>query len=263
MILVIGIDGATWDVIRPNLDTLPFFARAYKDLTSPWKTSTITLDRSLMSPAIWCSMFSGKTPEEHGHTDYIKNEKLVKRAEIPVSFIWDLPELSGKIAAINIPFVVPPYSHGVEYRPAGFGLPMNEEEWDKELIGVTALTNQVLKWGKKPEVVIAVYTLLDRIQHLHWDSPGEVLHYYRQVDTYLNVLMDSTGFLQLPENKLLVVSDHGFCSWGETPVHTLKQTPENTIKGDHHPEAICLSYNLKRNPTSPEDVYRVILEEVG
>ena len=81
-----------------------------------------------ISASVWCSMFSGKLPEEHEHENYVVNGEIVKREDIKVDFIWDVLSREGKkVRALNVPFVVPPYSFGVDFKPVGFGLPTNEK----------------------------------------------------------------------------------------------------------------------------------------
>ena len=58
---------------------------------------------------------------------------LLKRADINVDFIWDILHKKGKrVKALNVPFVVPPYTFNVDFKPIGFGLPTNEKEWNEE-----------------------------------------------------------------------------------------------------------------------------------
>ena len=69
MIFVLGIDAATWTVIRPNLGKLP----AFKRLVGIGQAKEIILGEQevIKSQAIWCGMFSGKTLAEHGHKDWV------------------------------------------------------------------------------------------------------------------------------------------------------------------------------------------------
>lgn len=113
MIFVLGIDAATWTVITPNLDKLKNFQR----LCSIGKSKEITLKEKLISASIWCGMFCGKTPEEHGHDSYVVNGNIVKREDIKVDFVWDILHRQGKkVKALNVPFVVPPYSFNVDFK---------------------------------------------------------------------------------------------------------------------------------------------------
>jgi predicted AlkP superfamily phosphohydrolase/phosphomutase len=59
MILVLGIDAATFRVIKPNLDRLP----AFKRLGEMGKPKELVLKEKPVSPSIWCGMFCGKTFE--------------------------------------------------------------------------------------------------------------------------------------------------------------------------------------------------------
>ena len=128
MIFVLGIDAATWVVVRPNLAVLPSFKR----LTELGNAKELILQEKPVSPSIWCGMFSGKTLEEHGHEDFVIGGRLVKREDIKVDFIWDILEREGKkVKALNVPFVVPPYSFRVDFKPVGFGLPTSEGEWQE------------------------------------------------------------------------------------------------------------------------------------
>ena len=126
--LVLGIDAATWSVITPNLSKLSNFERLIK----LGKSRVITLMEKPISASIWCGMFSGKLFTEHKHESYVVNGDIVKRADINVDFIWDILHARGKnVKALNVPFVVPPYSFNVDFKPIGFGLPTNEKEWGR------------------------------------------------------------------------------------------------------------------------------------
>ncbi|MCD6367546.1 MAG: alkaline phosphatase family protein, partial [Candidatus Aenigmarchaeota archaeon] len=249
--LVLGIDAATWKVIKPNIDELPTF----KKLLETCNSDTIHLKEKPYSPSIWCGMFSGKTPEEHGHREYVENGKIVTREDIKVDFIWDLLDREGiDIRAINVPFVVPPYNFNVDFEGVGFGLPTTPEEWEEELEKVTKKVIEILK--EKPDVLIAVYTSLDRIQHFHWGEPL-VLEWYKKMDDKLNEVLFKTGFMDDNKNKLIIISDHGFCSFGEAKVQTLPQKTSDgrILKGDHHEDAILITKNVDYEIKRPQDVF--------
>jgi predicted AlkP superfamily phosphohydrolase/phosphomutase len=257
MILILGIDAATWTVIRPNLDTLPAFNR----LCELGKCQEIVLKEKPVSPSIWCGMFCGKTYEEHGHDSFAAKGQLVKREDIKVEFIWDiLPREGKKVKALNIPFVVPPFSFGVDFQPIGFGLPTNEKEWQEELEKVTVKTKELL--NQELDVLISTYTLLDRIQHFHWGEEC-VLEWYKKVDSKIGELIFDTGFLDNKSNKLIIISDHGFCSFGEAKVQTLPQKSEwGELKGDHHENALLITINVDHPIERPQDVFFCLRKEM-
>lgn len=258
MIFILGIDAATWTVIFPNLDRLPAFAR----LCRTGKCSDLVLQETPMSPSVWCSMFSGKVPDEHQHGSFVKQGKLVRRQDIKVDFIWDILHREGKkVRALNIPFVVPPYSFGVDFKPVGFGLPTNEKEWYEELERITRKTKDLM--DENPDLLISAYTLLDRVQHFHWGEAC-VLDWYSRLDGRVGELVFETGFLDKRENKLIVISDHGFCSFGESKVQTLPLKSEHgELKGDHHENALLVTVNIDYDIQTPQDVFRAINHEMG
>lgn len=253
--LVLGIDAATWSVIRPNLDTLTNFKR----LLDLGESKELILDEKPISASVWCGMFSGKLPDEHKHDSYVVNDVIVKREDINVDFIWDVLQKGGKeVKALNVPFVVPPYTFNTDFKPVGFGLPTNEQEWLEELERVTAKTKELLAEG--PDLLISVFTLLDRIQHFHWGEEY-VLEWYKRMDDKLGELLFDSGFLD-GDNRLIVISDHGFCSFGDAKVQTLPEyTKEGKLKGDHHETAFLLTVNVDYEITRPQDVFFAILEQ--
>lgn len=257
MIFVLGIDAATWSVVTPHLDDLPSFAQLCRE----GKGKELVIRENLLSASIWCSMFSGKTPEEHGHASYVVNGNIVKRENIRVDFIWDILHRQGKRAcALNVPFIVPPYSFNVSYKPVAFGLPTTEKEWHEELEGITRKTRELM--DMKPDLLVSVYTLLDRVQHFHWGEQC-VLEWYRRLDEKVGQLVFGTGFLDSPDNRLIIISDHGFCSFGEAKIQTLPaETEYGHLKGDHHENALLITANLDGDITRPQDVFHVIKREI-
>ena len=256
MIFVLGIDAATWAVVRPNLATLPSFKR----LTELGQAKELVLQEKPVSPSIWCGMFSGKTLEEHGHEDFVIGGRLVKREDIKVDFIWDILEREGKkVKALNVPFVVPPYSFRVDFKPVGFGLPTSEKEWQEELERVSQKTKELM--AEKLDLLIVVYTLLDRIQHFHWGEDC-VLEWYQKLDRKMGELLLATGFLNERQNRLIVISDHGFCSFGEAKVQTLPLKSEwGELKGDHSENALLITANIDYPIEKPQDVFFTLKKE--
>ena len=250
--LVLGIDAATWSVVTPNLNEL----RNFKRLIEIGKSKELILKEKPISASVWCGMFSGKLPEEHKHGSYVVNGELVKREDIKMDFIWDILHREGKkVKALNVPFVVPPYSFNVDFKPVGFGLPTNEKEWEGELERVTEKAKKLL--AEKPDLLIAVYTLLDRIQHFHWGE-DYVVEWYKRMDEKIGELIFDTGFLD-GNNKLVIISDHGFCSFGEAKVQTLPEYTEGgKLKGDHHENALLITVNVDYEIYRPQDVFFAI-----
>ena len=257
MIFVLGIDAATWTIIRPNLDQLENF----QWLCDRGKSKELVLTEKPLSPLVWCGMFCGRAAQEHGHDSFTTKGNIIKREDIKVDFIWDILHREGKRAiALNVPFVVPPYCFGVDFKPVGFGLPTNDKEWQEELERISEKTKDLL--AQKPDLLISVYTILDRIQHFHWGEDC-VLEWYKKVDGKIGELVVGSGFLDDESNSLIVISDHGFCSFGEAKVQTLpRETPEGTLKGDHHENALLITANLDYEINKPQDVFHAIKRQL-
>jgi predicted AlkP superfamily phosphohydrolase/phosphomutase len=253
VIFVLGIDAATWTIINPNLQRLKNFQR----LCQIGQSKELTLQEKPISASVWCSMFCGKTPAEHMHESYVVGGNILRREDIAVDFIWDILQREGKdVRALNVPFVIPPYSFGVDFKPVGFGLPTNEKEWQEELDRVTEKTRELL--AQKLDLLVSVYTLLDRIQHFHW---GEncVVDWYEKLDDRVGELIFDSGFLEDSSNKLIVISDHGFCSFGEAKIQTLpEQTEQGRLKGDHHESALLVKVGIDYEINKPQDVFHMI-----
>jgi predicted AlkP superfamily phosphohydrolase/phosphomutase len=252
--LVLGIDAATWAMIKPNLKDLPNFNR----LLETCEAGTIHLKEKPYSPPLWCGMFCGKKLEEHGHKEYVVDGEVQTRDDISVDFVWDIMDRKGyDVRVLNVPFVVPPYNFNVDFEPVGFGLPTNPEEWEEELKRVTEKVVKLL--NERPDILIAVFTSLDRIQHFHWGEPL-VLNWYKKMDKRLGEILFGTGFLDDEKNKMILISDHGFCSFGQTSVQTLPKVTKSGIemKGDHHPDAILITKNVDHKIERPQDVFFAI-----
>ncbi|MBA7685352.1 hypothetical protein ES703_93775 [subsurface metagenome] len=258
MIFVLGIDAATWTVIRPNLDRLPTFRR----LCQIGRCRELILREKPVSPSVWCGMFCGQTPAEHGHEGFVADGNIVRRQDIKVDFIWDILHREGRrVKVLNVPFIVPAYSFGLDFRPVGFGLPTNEREWQEELDRVTERTRGLM--AEEPDLLISVYTLLDRIQHFHWGE-GCVASWYQKLDSKIGELLFGSGFFKEKRNRLIVISDHGFCSFGEAKVRTLPlESGEGKLKGDHHENALLITVNLDYPIERPQDVFFALKKELG
>lgn len=256
MFFILGIDAATWTVVRPNLDKLDTFRR----LCEIGSCRELVLKEKPISPSVWCSMFCGRTPDEHGHHSFVAGDRLIKREDIKVDFIWDILAEQGKNARVlNVPFVVPPYSFRADFRPVGFGLPTNEMEWQQELEEITGKTLKLLH--EAPDLLISVYTLLDRVQHFHWGE-DRVLEWYQKLDAKMGELLFSSGFFEQKENRLIVISDHGFCSFGDAKIQTLPlKSTAGKLKGDHHENALLITVNLDYAIERPQDVFSALKKE--
>lgn len=111
-VLVIGIDGATFDIISPliSMGKLPNLKRIINKGTYSILNSTIPP----ISPCAWSSFITGKNPGKHGIYDFFY---LDKNLNININFsnkrldneIWEILSNHGyKCIVFNVPLTYPP-----------------------------------------------------------------------------------------------------------------------------------------------------------
>ena len=253
---VIGVDAATWGIIKPHRDELPNFDRLMEECDY----KTLTVDEKPKSAAVWTSIFTGKSQAEHGHQDFIVDDELQRRSDIDAKFVWEKLDDKVDVRVLQVPAVAPPLNWNTDYEPEGFGLSSNPEELEQDMDQLLEKSKEVLE--DDPDLFAVVFMQLDRISHFYW---GEdiVLDFYRKMDDALGELLEYYDFES--DEPLIVLSDHGFAEHGEGRVQTLpEETPKGEIKGDHHEDAVLMVNNLDIGEFhDPEDVGRKILDRFG
>jgi len=112
-VLVIALDGATFDLIGPwmNAGVLPHLARLKKEgVTGPLRS----ILPPITAPA-WCSFMTGKNPGKHGVFEFLMRDPD-SFEEIPVSSrtrvgktLWEiLGDAGKKVLVANVPVTYPP-----------------------------------------------------------------------------------------------------------------------------------------------------------
>ncbi len=112
-VVVIGIDGATFDLIRPWAEKgkLPTFQRMLAEGASCILLSTIPPS----SPPAWTTFMTGMNPGKHGIFNFTRRvPESYKRMSVNSSFrsgktIWNLlDEMNRNSIVVNVPFTCPP-----------------------------------------------------------------------------------------------------------------------------------------------------------
>jgi predicted AlkP superfamily phosphohydrolase/phosphomutase len=110
-ILVIGIDGATFDVIRPWSEAgyLPNLARLMREGAHGPLESTIP---PVTSPA-WPTFATGKNPGKHGVFDFIRpiggTFELVNASSVHAPTLWQILSRNERtVGVMNVPVTYPP-----------------------------------------------------------------------------------------------------------------------------------------------------------
>ena len=88
-LLIVGLDGATWDIIDPMMEAgdLPTFVK----LCKTGARGTLETLSPIRSPLIWTSVATGRAPEDHGITGYYGTRNDLKSARL-----WDVAHDHGK-----------------------------------------------------------------------------------------------------------------------------------------------------------------------
>lgn len=112
-VLVIGLDSATLDVMRPLLaeGVLPAFQRLVDSGTHGELASTL----HPLSPPAWSSFITGKNPGKHGIYDFVVHKPNSYELEYTYggmrrgASIWRLLSDAGKkVVVLNVPMTYPP-----------------------------------------------------------------------------------------------------------------------------------------------------------
>ena len=106
-VMVLGIDGGTWDVILPMIarGKLPVLRSLMDRGRYGILSSVPTASGATISPAIWTSIFTGLEPQRHGIDDwYVSDSRNRKRKAL-----WNILNSYGETTiTVNIPGTFPP-----------------------------------------------------------------------------------------------------------------------------------------------------------
>ncbi|RME38582.1 MAG: hypothetical protein D6788_07140 [Planctomycetota bacterium] len=113
-LLIVGWDGATFDVLRPLIDAgkLPHLARLVEN--GAWGTLHSTVPP--ITPAAWTTFLTGKHPGTHGIIDFERYDPLTHTLQMnstrcldSVRNLWQiLGEAGLRVGSINVPMTYPP-----------------------------------------------------------------------------------------------------------------------------------------------------------
>jgi len=112
-VMVIGLDGATFDLIRPWIEdgTMPTLQRITKEGASGVLTTTLPP----ISSSAWASFATGKNPGKHGLVDFVHPRQnsyqisIVSPQQRASKAIWNLLNASGrKVGIVGMPVTYPP-----------------------------------------------------------------------------------------------------------------------------------------------------------
>lgn len=239
-VLVIGLDGATWDIIDPLVarGDLPVLAGLQKNGCRGRLASTLPC----VTPPAWGSFLTGASPSRHGILDFIERQDTDRPAFVTLENtslprLWDILSYFEKRSVfLNVPFTFPPgRSKGVIIP----GPPVPREEmatWPpetasrleeripdytadliysrkdqilEEIHRVTRVRRQAADWLMETEewdFFMVTFIATDRLHHKMWHRPDTMADYYRTLDATLGEIIDKVG----GDDHIVLMSDHGF-----------------------------------------------------
>jgi len=113
-VLVIGLDGATFDILLPLMER--GLLKNIKHLIGQGASGVLDSVNPPMSGPGWVSFMTGKNPGRHGIYDFHRflpgkqEKKVVNFNDIKARSLWEVLTHHGKkIGVINVPITYPPY----------------------------------------------------------------------------------------------------------------------------------------------------------
>ncbi|MCA9254997.1 MAG: alkaline phosphatase family protein [Phycisphaerales bacterium] len=159
-VLLIGLDGATFDVLGPLMKAgkMPELQRLVDEGVSGPLEST----RPPITPAAWTTFMTGKGPGKHGIIDFVRYEPkqdslgLNNNQEINsnTQTIWEILSNKGyRVGSINVPMTYPPIEVN-GFMISGFDTPPNRDftypkELQKEILEKFPDYTHEKKWQRK------------------------------------------------------------------------------------------------------------------
>jgi predicted AlkP superfamily phosphohydrolase/phosphomutase len=231
-VLVVGFDGATFDIIRPLIDQgrLPNLANMLKEGVHGDLRSTIPP----VTPGAWTSFFTGKNPGKHGIYDFQALDpetysfSTVRTDLHAEKTLWNLLSDAGLRSIIwDVPFTYPPRPLN-GWMLTGYGTPRTEgtvftypPTLEDDL---PADLHPELKVALPWDLFMVVFSITDNMAHVFWTyvDPTHPNYHKPEAETYRAAFFDAyaqcdaiLGDLRAaagPQAVTLVISDHGFGS---------------------------------------------------
>ena len=158
---VVGIDGATYEIIRPMIEQgeLPHIARVLREGVSGDLESEVPP----MTPPAWTSMFTGLNPGKHGVFHFIRRDLGTYHCVLNDSRNYagkDIMSLLGgrgwSIGSLAVPMTFPPFPANNGYMISGIPMPLSGDSiaWPP---GTVAEMREILGHDYEPDVDYGPY----------------------------------------------------------------------------------------------------------
>ncbi|MFX0205062.1 MAG: alkaline phosphatase family protein [Candidatus Hodarchaeota archaeon] len=294
-LLIIGIDGATFKIIKPlvNKNKLPTFKKLMDGGSWGELESTIP---AVSCPA-WPSFVTGKNPKNHGVYDWFGyNKDYSKRFFNSISIrgkkYWDyLNEVGLICGVINIPYTYPPQKiagfmiSGVfcsedkdftypknlkcELLRIGYKIEPNaylisNAKFFKHMVKTLELRKDAtirLMKNKEWDVLTVVFRAPEHVQHRFWrkNKIEVICQIYKILDKILAELINEAG----DKTNIIVMSDHGFGEIAKYIVHfNTWLANENYLKVDKFPKIPVQKIHILLHKFGLENFKEIVKKKV-
>ncbi len=260
-VAVIGLDGATWDIIKPLADEgrLP----AFRKLMNEGAWGILESTELPISSASWTTITTGVNPGKHGIIDFSRRRdnsyktRPLTSIDVKVPRVWDiLGYHDKKVYIINVPMTYPPQEvngamisgfpcpeekNDFSYPPEFIEelrseidpdlhfqprlSPFKEKEFLEETLEITdyvaKATNYIMD-RKDFDFLMSVFVAPDALGHVffryldrnhpRYEEREEFVEAYFDVYVKLDKILGTILTKMKDNDKLLLVSDHGFNS---------------------------------------------------
>ena len=223
-VVIIGLDGATWDVIHPMISKgkLPTF----KYLVEHGSHGNLNSTTPPLSAPAWTSAFTGVNPGKHNIFDFftIRHDnyelKNVTSADRKTPAIWNILDTYGMTSGIfNIPMTYPPETVN-GFMVAGLGIP----DTSSNFIYPTPLKEELKKYLHTLQFSIDVGTIMSGKEDAFIDELYKVTDIQEKAVHYLYNKYQP-GFFMVVFDELDRLQ-HFFWRYMETnhPIHDPKKS---------------------------------------
>ncbi|WP_416840242.1 alkaline phosphatase family protein [Haloferax sp. DFSO52] len=233
-VCVVGLDGATWDLLDPWLDDLPTI-RSFASVNRGELKSCLP---PISVPA-WKCYTTGMNPGDLGVFTFVEPDfdreslNTVSSETFTHREVWDyLGDAGYRSAAINVPSTSPPrdidgwmvsgpFSDDDDFaRPKSFERTLREDGYtilpdyylsrdtddlDDGIDSVRGKFDAALELKDDVDFAHVTIYLTDTVQHSEWNSPASKA-FWEDVDRELGRFLDELG----DEWNVVLMSDHGF-----------------------------------------------------
>jgi predicted AlkP superfamily phosphohydrolase/phosphomutase len=273
-VVLIGVDGATFDLIRPWMTNgdLPNFSAVANDGVEGVLGSVVPTQ----SVPAWPSFNSGKNPGKHGlfafNEDVKQDGELVDSSSLPSDRFWDIlaaesvtPGVVGSLMsyplrdlergfevagpttpsdaeeftapaeiATEIQQLVPKYTFGPELS----GDRTDIQQACLESVDNRATVSKHLMTEREWDYYSVLFIATDRVQHKLWETPELIRPVYERIDEFVGWVRG-----EFPDANVVLVSDHGFTAPAERDFFLNRWLAD---RGDNSGSTPSLKYDLSK-----------------